>query len=127
MKIKILFLFVLVVLLVSACAATVAPLMQLPDEGRQLVSILLSAAIVWLLLQISALVGWDLSGYAPPIIAAVSPLIITIIERYLQMIPSIYDDFVLVVIHYLVLLLGSVGTVIAVKRIKRKEVKQLLM
>lgn len=112
-----LFLFVLVALVLTACASpAVQGLAQLPDEGRQLVFILLSAAITFLLLKLSEVTGVDLKGYAPVIATALAPVIVTLIEAGLQLIPSIFDNIVLTLIHLVVLLVGSLGTFFLVRR-----------
>lgn len=117
MRTRNLFLFVLAALLLTACASpAVQGLAQLPDEGRQLVFILLSAAVTYLLLQLSRVSGVDLSGYAPAIATALGPVIVTIIEHYLQLIPPVFDNFVLTIIHLIVLLAGSLGTFALVRR-----------
>lgn len=116
-------------LLLAACAPAiraVAPLMQLPDEARQLILFLVTAGLTWLLLQLSVWLKWDLSGYAQPLAAVISPIIITILEHYLQMIPQTYDSMVLTLIHLIVLLLGSVGTFLLFKKVKAKQAKSLL-
>lgn len=102
-------------------------LAQLPDEGRNLVMILVTAAVTWALLQLSLAVGLDLSGYAAPIAAVLSPILVTIIESYLNLIPPIYDNIVLTIIHLLVLLLGSIGAYVATLRVKERQSKQLLV
>lgn len=109
-------LFVLVTLLLTACAPAVQGLSQLPDEGRQLVFILLSAAFTWILLKLSEVTGIDLKGYAPVVATALAPIIVTLIESWLQTIPSIFDNIVLTLIHLVVLLVGSLGTFFLLKR-----------
>lgn len=126
MKKKILFVLVLLPLLVTACAAPVAQLQQLPDEGRILVLELITAGVTAALLWLSGAIKLDLKGFAQPIAAVFSPLVVTIVEHYLQMIPSVYDDLALVVIHYIVLFLGGVATVILYKRVRARDTKALL-
>lgn len=116
MSIRNLILFVLVALALTSCAPAVQGLAQLPDEGRNLVFILLSAALTWLLLKLSELTGIDLNGYAPAVATALAPVVITIIESGLQLIPPIFDNVVLTVIHLIVLLVGSLGTFFLVRR-----------
>ena len=99
-----------------ACSPTAQGLMQLPDEGRILVLSLLSAGLTWLLLKASEFFKVDLSGYANAVAAALAPIIITAIERFLQLIPPVLDNLVLSLIHLLVLLVGSLGTFFLFKR-----------
>lgn len=109
-----LFLFVFVVVLLVACSparSAVAPLMQLPDEGRMLVLILLTAAVTWLLLKLSEILKVDLSGHANAVAAAIAPILVTVIESWLQLIPPAFDNIVLTIIHLLVLLVGSLGSI----------------
>ena len=103
---KVLFVLVLASLIVAACAPVTAQLVGLPEEGRLLVLSLVTAGLTAALLWLGGLMKLDLGGFVQPIAAAVSPLIIAVIEYFLGMIPSVYDDFVLVVIHYIVLFLG---------------------
>lgn len=108
---KVLLLFAIVLsLLLSGCAAQVAGLQQLPEEGVNLVFILVTAGVTWLLLQLFSVTGWDLRGYSGAIAAALSPALVTWLESYLQLIDPAFDNLVLTVIHFLVLLVGSLGT-----------------
>jgi hypothetical protein len=102
-----------IVVFLMACSpaqAAVAPLMELPDEGRLLILSLLTAGVTWLLLKASELFKVDLSGYANAVAVGLAPIIVTIIERWLQLIPPAFDNIVLTIIHLLVLLVGSLGT-----------------
>ena len=93
-----------------------AQLQQLPDDGRNLVFILATAGVTWLLLKISELTKVDLSGHAGAVAAAVAPVLITLIEAGLQLIPPIFDNLVLSIIHLIVLLVGSLGTWFLIQR-----------
>jgi hypothetical protein len=94
-------------------------LMQLPDEGRILILTLLTAGLAWLLTKI------NMGQYTEALAAAIAPIIITGIEMGLQMIPALYDNVVLSIIHLLVLFIGgSIGFVFFFKRVK--EPKTLL-
>lgn len=117
MKLRNTFLFVFMVFVLSACATqAVAQLAQLPDEGRNLVFILLSAGITWLLLKLSERTGVDLGGYANAIATALAPIIVTLIESALNLIDPIFDNIVLTIIHLIVLLVGSIGTFFLFRR-----------
>lgn len=117
MKLRNIFLFVAMAFVLSACATqAVAQLAQLPDEGRNLVFILLSAGITWLLLKLSERTGVDLGGYANAIATALAPIIVTLIESALNLIDPIFDNIVLTIIHLIVLLVGSIGTFFLFRR-----------
>lgn len=116
MFIRRLILFILVALILTACAPAVQGLAQLPDEGRNLVFIVLSAILTFLLLKLSEFTGIDLKGYAPAVATALAPVIIAIIESWLQLIPPLFDNVVLTIIHLIVLLVGSLGTFYLIKR-----------
>lgn len=106
-------------MVLSACApaqGVAAQLVALPDEGRLLVLSLLTTGVMWLLLKASEFFKVDLSGYANAIAVALAPIIITLIERALQMIPPVFDNVVLTIIHLIVLLIGSIGTFFLLKR-----------
>ena len=112
-------LFVIVltfVFVLTACAPAVQGLNQLPEEGSLLVLMLVTAGLTWILLKLSEVFKIDLSGYANAIAAVLAPILITLIESYLQLIPPIFDNLVLSIIHLLVLLAGSVGTFFLFKR-----------
>jgi len=98
-------------------------LVGLPEEGLQLVLFLVTAGVAYLLLQLGVLLGLDLSGYVQPIVAIVAPILVAFIEKYLGMIPPVYDNVVLTIIHLIVLLVGSIGTVLLFKR--RSNLKQV--
>lgn len=107
------------VVFLSGCAAAqgfVHPLVGLPDEGRLLVLSLITAGVMWLLLKASEFFKVDLSGYANAVAVALAPIVVTLIEAGLKLIPSIYDNAVLTIIHLLVLLIGSIGTFFLFKR-----------
>jgi|SRR3972149_684306 len=96
-------------------------LVALPDEARLLVLSLITAGLTWVLLVLSAKLGIDLSGYAQPIAAVLAPIVITVVESYLQLIPPVFDDVVLAVIHLLVLLLGSLGSFVVYSLVRRPK------
>lgn len=91
-------------------------LVALPDEAKILVFSLVTAGVTWVLLQLFAVLKVDLSGYANMIAAALAPVVVTVIENYLQLIPPVFDNIVLTVIHLIVLLAGSLGVFWLVKR-----------
>lgn len=124
---KIFVLLVLFAFLLTACGPDkVAGLASLPDDAKELIAVLITAGLTWVLLQLAAALKIDLSGYAAPLAAVIAPIVITLLESYLALIPPVFDDIVLSVIHFLVLLLGSIGGFVLFKRVKRKETKQLL-
>ena len=88
----------------------------LPDEAKILILSLLTAGVTWLLLQLSALTKVDLSGWANAVAAALAPIIVTLIEAGLKLIPPIFDNIVLSIIHMIVLLVGSLGAFWLIKR-----------
>lgn len=91
-------------------------LIALPDEARLLILSLITAGVMWVLLWLSARFGVDLSGWANAVAAALAPIIITVIESWLQLIPPAFDNIVLTIIHLLVLLIGSLGAFFLFKR-----------
>ena len=84
-------------------------LAKLPDEGGLLLTSLLTAGVGWVLLQLGTSLGVDLKGYIQPVTVVLAPILITIIENYLNLIPSVYDNIVITVIHLIVLAVGMVG------------------
>ena len=98
----------------------------LPEEGSLLVWTLVTAAVTWALVQLGLALGIDLGGYIQPIAAILAPILIALIEKYLQLIPAQFDSIVLTIIHLIVLALGSVGTLIVLNRVKKQETKTLL-
>jgi hypothetical protein len=91
-------------------------LVSLPDEGRLLVLSIVTWGVTWVLLKLSAVIKVDLSGWANAIAAALAPILVTVIESYLQLIPPIFDNLVIAVIHMIVLLVGSLGVFWLTKR-----------
>ena len=106
----------ILVLALTACAPAAQGLMELPDEGRNLIFMALTAGVTWVLLKLSEVFKIDLSGWANAVAAGLAPIIIAVIERYLQLIPPIFDNLVLSIIHLLVLLVGSLGVFFLAKR-----------
>jgi hypothetical protein len=98
----------------------------LPEEGSLLVWTLVTAAVTWALVQIGAALNINLGGYVQPIAAILAPILITLIEKYLALIPSTFDSIALTIIHLIVLAIGSVGTLIILKKVKAKETPTLL-
>ena len=124
---KILFISVLMALLLASCAPASQGLANLPDEGKLLVLTLVTSLLTFLLVALAGKIGWDLGGYVQPLAAVLSPIVITVIESFLIQIPPAYDSFVTTIIHLIVLLFGSVGTVIVIRSFKaRARMKQLL-
>lgn len=116
MKLRNVILFVFMAFLLSACAPSVAGLAQLPDEGRILIFTLVTAGVTWLLLKLSEVTGQGLGGYANAIATAIAPILVTLIESWLNLIPPAFDNIVLTLIHLVVLLVGSIGTFFLFKR-----------
>jgi len=113
------FLFIVFGLSFVACSparAAAAPLMELPDEGRLLVLTLVTAGVTWLLLKASIVFKVDLKGYANAAAVALAPIIVTVIESWLQLIPPAFDNIVLTIIHLIVLAVGSMGTFFLIQR-----------
>ncbi len=103
----------LFVFLLAACSAApqlTQTLNGLPDEGRMLVLILVTAGVTWVLLKLSIVFKVDLSGYANVVALALAPILVTIIEVWLKVIPSAFDNIILTIIHLIVLAVGAVGT-----------------
>lgn len=100
----------------SGMQQAVAPLQELPSDGKTLVLMLVTAGVTWLLLKASELTKVDLSGHAGAAAAAIAPILITLIEAALRLIPPIFDNLVLSIIHLIVLLVGSLGTWFLFKR-----------
>jgi Na+-transporting methylmalonyl-CoA/oxaloacetate decarboxylase gamma subunit len=123
-----LFLFVLVAGVLSACAPEPPPapttavaqtLVALPDDATTLIAALVTAGVAYLLLKV------NMGQYTQTLAAAISPIIITVIEGWLGLIPPIFDNLVLSILHLLVLFVGgSVGSFLLFKR--AKQPKQLL-
>jgi hypothetical protein len=123
-----LFLFVLVLGVLSACAPEPAPVPQtavaetlvaLPDDATTLIAALVTAGLAYLLLKI------NMGQYTQTLAAAIAPIVITAIEGWLGLIPPIFDNLVLSILHLLVLFVGgSVGSFLLFKR--AKQPKQLL-
>lgn len=128
-----LFLFVLSTMVLSACMVEPEPeptqgalapvangLVALPDDAATLIAALVTAAVAALFLKLN----WG-GEFAQPLAAAISPIIITLLEGWLGVIPPIFDNLVLSILHLLVLFVGgSVGSFLLFKR--AKQPKQLL-
>lgn len=120
-KIFVLLFMVVIVFVLAACSAPATltqSLAVVPTELQTLIAALLTAGLTWLVLQIKSI---DLSGYIPPVVAAISPIIISLIQGWLGLIPTVYDDLVLAVIHMIVVGLGSLGALLFVKRKVRQS------
>ena len=115
---RIFLLILLGLVVLTACAPTAVQSLvgPLPDEAQNLIFILLTAAVTWVLLKLSAVFKIDLSGYANAIAVAISPIIVAMIERWLAVIPPASDNIVLTIIHLIVLLVGSIGTFFLLQR-----------
>ena len=91
-------------------------LVAMPDELNVLVVSLITAGLTWVLFQAGLALNLDLTGYLTPLLAVVSPIIITLIENGLGTIPPAFDNIVLTVIHLGILLLGSLGGMLMIRR-----------
>jgi hypothetical protein len=123
-KIVLLFVVVLTMLALTACGvqgAAGTTLTQLPDEGVNLIFVLVTAALGWLLAKVPFL-----GSYKEAIAAIAAPIIITFVESWLGTIDPIFDNLVLTLIHALVLFVAALGTIIATKRVSAKETKALM-
>jgi hypothetical protein len=109
MKMKFVLLITLLALVLAACAPVASFMGPLPQEGQLLILTLVTAGVTWVLLKLSMVFKLDLSGYANMIAAALAPILVTLIETYLKLIPPVFDNVVLTIIHLIVLLVGSLG------------------
>jgi len=109
MKIKIVSLLVLLVFILSACAPITNFMGPLPQEAQLLILTLVTAGVTWGLLKLSQVLKINLSGYADLIATALAPILVTLAESWLKLIPPVFDNVVLTVIHLIVLLVGSLG------------------
>lgn len=103
-------LLVVFALVLTACSAAPQKLVGLPDDAQTLIFVLVSAGVTWCLLKLSQLTKIDLNGYAGGIATAVAPVLVALIEAWLKLIPPVFDNLVLSIIHLIVLLIGSIGT-----------------
>lgn len=118
MKTRNLFILVFVAFALVACAPPAAAqgLQNLPEEGSLLIFTLVTAGVTWLLLKLSEVTGFDFKGYANSIAMVLAPILVALVESWLQVIPPVFDNVVLTVIHLIVLLAGSVGAFFIFKR-----------
>lgn len=114
--IKLFVVLVVFSLILAACAPAAQFMGPLPEEAQLLILSLITAGMTWVLLQLSAVFKIDLSGYANMIAAVLAPIIVTLIESWLQLIPPVFDNIVLTVIHLIVLLAGSLGVIWVAQR-----------
>lgn len=119
----------------SACVTTpalaprpgiAATLVAMPAEGSLLIVALITAGVTWLLLQLSTALKLDLSGYTAPIVSIISPILITLLESYLGMIPPAFDNIVLTLIHLAVLIAASLGIYVTTGKVRAGETHNLL-
>jgi hypothetical protein len=111
---------------VAPTVSLVQGLTTLPPDGLELIMFAVTAALAWLLLKLGELVGSDLASYIQPLAVVIAPILVTIAEKYLGMIPSTYDAIVITLIHLLWLAVGSVGAYLITQRLKNKKVTTLL-
>jgi hypothetical protein len=121
MKKRFLILVVVIVGVFVLTACSVAQgvtqsLVGLPDDANILIFALVTAGVTWLLLKLSELTHVNLNGYANAIAAALAPVLVTLIEAALKLIPPVFDNLVLSIIHLIVLLISSLGTFFLFKR-----------
>jgi len=108
---KLLFLFVLVVL-VGCAPVEVSPTsiaVQIPIEITTALSIgfvaLMTLGTAWLLQKI----GLDLTGFATPVAMAVSIWVVAELQNIINTISETYDPILNIVLKIIVVVLGSVG------------------
>lgn len=115
-----------VVLVLVGCAAQPSAFSQkligLPEDGKTLIAAFVTAGVAWLLLQVGMWLNMDTSKYVQPLAAAIAPILVMFVEYGLALIPPAFDDITLAVLHWLVLLIsGSVGAFVLVKRSKTPQ------
>lgn len=116
-------LFVLLALLLVGCVAEPAPpantaiaqtVTQLPEDAGTLIFALVTAVVAWLGSKL------NLGQYTQPLVAVIAPALITLLENFLGTIPTVWDNAVLTILHYIVLFVaGSIGLLVTAKRIKQ--------
>src|SRR5262245_2967141 len=91
-------------------------LTTLPEDAVRLIGAAVTAGVAWLLLKV------DLGQYTAALAAALAPIVVAVLERLLGLIPPVYYNVVLSVIHLLVLFLsGSIGVFLFIKRVRSPE------
>lgn len=91
-------------------------LVALPAEFQTLVLAVVTAGVAWLLLKV------NMGDYTQSLAAVISPIVIAALERLTGMIPPVYDDVVLSILHLIVLFVsGSVGAFLLFKRAKNPK------
>lgn len=91
-------------------------LLALPDEGKVLVFSLVTAVVAWLLAKI------NMGQYTQALAAVFAPIVITAVESWLAVIPPVFDDLTVSLLHLVVLFVSALGATVFVKRFKTPEV-----
>jgi hypothetical protein len=132
---KILFLLVVTTMALAACIAVpaveptqgfLAPvangLVAIPPELNDAIGFGVTALLTWVLVQAGLAMNLDLTGYLTPLVAVLSPIIVTLAENALGTIPPAFDNIVLTLIHLGILILGSLGVLTFVRKQARSTV-----
>jgi hypothetical protein len=109
-----------------AASGTVRGLAGLPEDAKTLVLVvitsLLTAAAAWVFTKF----GIQFGGYVEPLSLALAGIVITLIESGLALIPPVFDDIVLAIIHALVLAAGGGFVLLLVRKVRAKATRTLL-
>lgn len=115
MKTKTIFLIVLVVFLLSACAtAPTSNAVQIPEALTLAIGALILAGVTLGLQVVFDSIGLDLRGVGAAIAVAVSGLAIAQLQGLIDIIPAQYDQLITIVLNVAVVILGGLGTLRAV-------------
>ena len=101
---------------VSQASAFGQTLVQLPEEFTRLVLYAVTAGVAWLLLKVG------MGQYTQALAAVIAPIVIAALERLTGMIPPVFDNLVLSILHLIVLFVGgSIGMFLLFKRARQPE------
>ena len=93
--------------------------MELPIELQNLIALVISSVVVFVLTQIAKL-GFDFSGYKSQIVAAIFSAVMVAVNALLAKIPLESVNLATAIANLVVVLLGAFGVFSAYKQLKRK-------
>lgn len=106
---KFLLLMVLVFVIAACSPATRSPAVQLPSELIAVIGMAVMVAITGAAKWLGDKIGQDLSGQAAQIAAAVSSIIVLLINYWLALVPEAYDTLISAFFSFLIVFLGGTG------------------
>jgi hypothetical protein len=112
-------------LLLASCSTMGARLVQMPDDARNLILVLVTAGLTALFAFLFNKWGLDLRGFVPELAAVLAAVLVSIFEYLFGLLSFIPDQILLTIIHLIVLAAAGYGTAWVLNKVRTPGFRSL--